>query len=324
MWHRVLLVVVALFFVRVASVRPVSPDKVLATPEEITSDALRDRVVVEIFYEALCPYCQRLLIRGLMQVWNNSEVRDRVDVYLYPYGNTLTTHVDRAREGYMYWHEEVRQQGHKYIFRCQHGEDECFGNMVQACTMQYSKDRNQSIHFVTCMARRSTQLQELSAYFCATELGVDLSTVRACAHGQEGNELMNTVGEYSGKLKSPAGPMRYSPWVVLNGRHNKQAEWDAYRGYDGHLLWEVCQLLKEPKPVICLTWSNYIVSPEKAGLRGRLLSDGKYMLMIIALLCGIAIFIKAFRIYRLRQSDEDSSAGEEVANKAKGRSPVAS
>ena len=38
-----------------------------------------------------------------------------------------------------------------YEFECQHGADECYGNIVQACTLAHTEDRDTQVALIVCM-----------------------------------------------------------------------------------------------------------------------------------------------------------------------------
>ena len=56
-----------------------------------------------------------------------------MEIYLYPYGNANYT---------------VNGKTRNVTFSCQHGVEECGGNILQSCDIMFSKD---NIEFVQCM-----------------------------------------------------------------------------------------------------------------------------------------------------------------------------
>ncbi len=72
-----------------------------------------DRVNLSIYYETLCPDCRQFIST---QVWNAYQsILDIVNITFVPYGN--------ARELY-------RPETQLYQFYCQHGAEECYGNLI--------------------------------------------------------------------------------------------------------------------------------------------------------------------------------------------------
>lgn len=76
------------------------------------STVSNDRVNFTIFYESLCADCRQFIIT---QVWFAYQaVADIVNLTFVPYGNA---------------HELYRPETQLYQFYCQHGPDECYGNL---------------------------------------------------------------------------------------------------------------------------------------------------------------------------------------------------
>jgi len=109
------------------------------------------QVRVDVFYESLCPYSRRFVADSLAGVWNNPTVRSRIALKLYPYGNARAIPATEVSVGYKYWHPELAQTGMDYIFDCQHGDKECFGNIIQACVIEHYRSPEQHVPFIICM-----------------------------------------------------------------------------------------------------------------------------------------------------------------------------
>jgi len=76
--------------------------------------------VIQVFYEALCPDSARLMAdksTGLWSSFNSQKARWRFD--LYPFGNARRDH----------WNNVV----------CQHGNEECKGNVMHQCALKVLK-----------------------------------------------------------------------------------------------------------------------------------------------------------------------------------------
>merc|ERR1712072_123484 len=74
-----------------------------------------------------------------------------------------------------------------FTISCQHGERECVGNVVQACTVKYQPDMWNQVYLMNCMSAAGRP--ETAGRACFEELGLDYDPVQACAESQEGQEL---------------------------------------------------------------------------------------------------------------------------------------
>eukprot|EP00091_Calanus_sinicus_P021289 TRINITY_DN6227_c0_g1_i1.p1 TRINITY_DN6227_c0_g1~~TRINITY_DN6227_c0_g1_i1.p1 ORF type:complete len:100 (+),score=30.25 TRINITY_DN6227_c0_g1_i1:209-508(+) len=74
-----------------------------------------------------------------------------------------------------------------FSITCQHGERECTGNIVQACTVNHVPDMWSQIYLLNCMASDSSP--DKAGPGCFSQLGLDYSSVQTCAEGEEGQRL---------------------------------------------------------------------------------------------------------------------------------------
>ena len=63
-----------------------------------------------------------------------------------------------------------------YQFECQHGERECYGNIVQACTVHYTSDQDTLVNLITCMM--SSSAPDQAGPDCFQQFGVDYQPVQ--------------------------------------------------------------------------------------------------------------------------------------------------
>jgi len=216
-------------------------------------------VRIDLFYETLCPSCQRFITAALAPVWRDPELRQRIDLHVFPYGNAQTLPIGNVSEGYRVWHP-----GTDYVYVCQHGTEECFGNMIQACAMDLL-DIDVYMPFIICMEDRSIKVsQESSSYDCAMDQGLNIKDIQDCTEGFTGNQLMRSVGEDTKRLRDndPLSNKTYVPWLLLQGKHSTESEIDADDGNSGHFVDQLCKLLEAPKPAAC-TKNVVVTAPEE-------------------------------------------------------------
>ena len=68
----------------------------------------------------------------------------------------------------------------EYQFECQHGERECYGNIVQACTIAHSPDQDTTVSLITCMMSSSAPDQAGPA--CFEQFEVDYQPIMVKWH----------------------------------------------------------------------------------------------------------------------------------------------
>ena len=147
-----------------------------------------------------------------------------MSVTLVPYGNA-----------------QEKPDGQKYTFECQHGEQECLGNMIETCLMNMT---NMAFPIIFCMESSSDVIK--AGETCVKLYAPQLSwgTVMSCVKGDLGNQLMH---QNALKTKALNPPHQYVPWVTINGEHTDELQEKASTS----LFALVCGLYKGPKPGAC-------------------------------------------------------------------------
>ncbi|NWR81631.1 GILT reductase, partial [Centropus unirufus] len=205
-----------------------SPEITIACQAEIRCANLsRPAAPVELslFYESLCPACRAFLALQLFPAWLllPSQV---LNVTLVPFGNA-----------------QERNVSGKWEFLCQHGPEECLGNMIEACVMHEAKDFSASFPVIFCLEAGSSVTKNLEAVCpppvppfagnasprgCPRATRAPLSPqclqvfapqldpqrVTSCVRGDLGAALMHRNAQRTAAL-SP--PHQFVPWVVVNG-----------------------------------------------------------------------------------------------------------
>lgn len=154
-----------------------------------------------------------------------------MDLTMYPYGNGRQLGPDSDGQ---------------YTFKCQHGDSECVGNLIEACAIQYHSstgDMNEWFPFIYCVEKTAGDegtSPAKAAPACAKQVSWDDydSNIRPCAQGTEGNALMHKIADATDGL-SPSHT--YVPWPVMNGKPLTESQMDqslvklvcnAYTGSD--------------------------------------------------------------------------------------------
>jgi hypothetical protein len=174
------------------------------------------KVDMDVYYETRCPGCLLFLNQTLEPLWRNKNNSDIFNINLYTYGNGMTVPTVNISEGYKFWHPESTGDGWNTVQICQHGSDECMGNLVQVCAKNLT-DHEKHMNLVFCMSASTIAGYgvEKSTYECMDQVGIDKNKIRDCVTSPHGNNLLNEVGEFTAKLQGRTG----TPWVMVGGEH---------------------------------------------------------------------------------------------------------
>lgn len=203
----------------------------------LTHQRLQKKVKVQVFYETRCPFSIDFLINTLQPLWEDTELRGNIDLEMYPAGNVEAYGAKDLSSGYRFWHTD--EAAFPHLFRCQHGEMECLGNLIHACAIKQLKEPSVYLPFIFCMAGQPEYSPEKSSYECAQKHGVDLIKIKECAGSVEANEHMFEIMRQSNSLVPPRS---YVPWIVVADEHAELAE-------ERDLVAPLCAALRAPPEV---------------------------------------------------------------------------
>ena len=194
----------------------------------VISNCTQDKIKIEVFTESLCPDCIRFLESGVGQAIKAPGFFDMVELIIYPYGNAYE-----------------RKVGNEWIFTCQHGTVECYGNSMENCAKKYLKGTD-FWNWLICIEGDITKTSswDLSGSSCATKFGLDFEPIKNCASGPENNALVHKA---AAKTEGLNPPHTYVPWITVNGQHDVGAENSILIG----LLTYVCGHFKGIKSSAC-------------------------------------------------------------------------
>ena len=189
------------------------------------------KVAVEVYYEALCPDCERFVrdtLRPALLPEAGPGLEGVVDLRLVPAGNAKV--------------------GAGGAIECQHGAPECLGNRLENCVLaHYPHDA--AWPWVACFE----SAKELGpdtllgvGKHCAARLGVDWDKITACGVREHGDgDALHRAALRATDALSP--PHKYVPWVLVDGKQICDASGDC------PLVEAVCDAYAGPgaKPPMC-------------------------------------------------------------------------
>lgn len=206
------------------------------------------KVNIDVYYETKCPGCVMFINTTLEPLWRTAGMKDVLQISLFTYGNAMTIPVANISQGYKFWHPDTTGAGYDNVHICQHGNDECFGNMVQLCAKDLG-DNDKYMELVFCMTATTMQgySMEKSSFDCMHKANINPDAVKGCVRGPKGNSLMTEVGKQTNALKGRLG----TPWVMINSVHAS----DDLLMNSTLLLQSVCTHVSNV-PVPCAQWKN--------------------------------------------------------------------
>uniref|UniRef100_A0A8C5TTQ1 Gamma-interferon-inducible lysosomal thiol reductase n=1 Tax=Malurus cyaneus samueli TaxID=2593467 RepID=A0A8C5TTQ1_9PASS len=169
-------------------------------------------VELSLYYESLCPACREFLVLKLFPTWLLLP-SEMLNITLVPYGNA-----------------QERNVSGKLDFQCQHGPEECLGNMMEVTVP------------VPAATSAPTSLSSSCLQIYAPEL--DSGRIAACVQGDAGVALMHRNAQLTEALQPPH---QYVPWITINGKHTDELQAQA----EASLLALVCHLYQGEKPEAC-------------------------------------------------------------------------
>ncbi|XP_050766651.1 gamma-interferon-inducible lysosomal thiol reductase [Gymnogyps californianus] len=183
-------------------------------------------VELSLFYESLCPACRGFLVHELFAAWLLLP-EEALSITLVPYGNA-----------------EERNVSGKWHFQCQHGPEECLGNLIETCLMHEAKNFSTYFPVIFCLESGSSVTKNLEACLQVYAPQLDRGRIAACMHGDMGAALMHRNAQLTEALDPPH---QYVPWIVINGKHTDELQAQA----EASLLGLICRLYQGEKPKAC-------------------------------------------------------------------------
>ncbi|CAD5327733.1 unnamed protein product [Arabidopsis thaliana] len=146
-----------------------------------------DKVKLNLYYESLCPSCQNFIVHHLGKIFN-TDLHTITDLKLIPFGNA---HVSDD-----------------LTVTCQHGEEECKLNALEACAIRTWPNQRLHYKFIRCVETNTNAWES-----CVKKYGGE-KAINDCYNGDLSKELI--LG-YANQTLSLKPEHKYVPWMTLNG-----------------------------------------------------------------------------------------------------------
>jgi interferon gamma-inducible protein 30 len=157
---------------------------------------------ITIYIESLCPDCTEFISNSFKEFYNLN-ITNLATIDFIPFGNANETYNETTE---------------LYEFSCQHGENECFGNIIETCAINIM-GKYLSSGLLICIEEN------------IFESGEDFEKVlKNCTNDEElSNQILSCTGDKTGNtwehhMAQKTEAHDYVPWVIVDGIHDVDAE----------------------------------------------------------------------------------------------------
>ena len=159
---------------------------------------------IQVYIESLCPDCYNFIVGSFKDFYEKVKRPNLAQIEFIPYGNAK---------------EEYNTQTKKWEFTCQHGEPECYGNLIETCAIQ-KMGRVNSYSAILCLESNIEEYDfdfDKTLEFCFKEDQTTLNEIKNCVSSDMGNL-------YEHQMAQKTESHFWVPWVVVDGVHDIDAE----------------------------------------------------------------------------------------------------
>ena len=159
---------------------------------------------IQVYIESLCPDCMYFINRSFKNFIEKVSKPNLADIEFIPYGN--------AKEKY-------NETTKKWDFECQHGENECYGNIIETCIIQ-NLGRINSYQKILCIESNIEKYNlnfDVALNDCFDGDPNEIQQIHDCVGSEMGNIYLHQMAQKT-------GDHLYVPWVLVDGVHDVSAE----------------------------------------------------------------------------------------------------
>ncbi|CAA7027877.1 unnamed protein product [Microthlaspi erraticum] len=146
-----------------------------------------DKVKLNLYYESLCPFCQDFIVNDLVKIFD-SDLYTITDLKLIPFGNAKVSS--------------------NLTVTCQHGEEECKLNAIEACAIRAWPNPKLHYTFIRCVENDTKDW---------TSCVKDSSREKAISDCYNGDLSKKLILGYAKQTLALKPKKQYVPWVTING-----------------------------------------------------------------------------------------------------------
>ena len=160
---------------------------------------------IQIYTESLCPDCINFITNSFKDFYDKVQNPNLVQIEFIPFGNA---------------HEIFNTSTNKYDFTCQHGENECYGNLIETCAIQI-QGRVKSYETIICLETNIEKYEldfDNTLEYCLINDEKTLQEIKNCVKSDISNYYQHQMAQKTDENH------KWVPWVVVDGYHDINIE----------------------------------------------------------------------------------------------------
>ena len=147
--------------------------------------------------ESLCPYCIELITTSIKEFYTKVTKPNLAYIKLMPYGNAKETYDSSTN---------------KYLFTCQHGDNECYGNLISTCSLNVLGRIEGQLNII-CLLENIYSFNrdfDLTLDYCLSSKPQILQEIKDCVQSDKGNIYQHQMAQKTGNHLGV-------PWILVDG-----------------------------------------------------------------------------------------------------------
>ena len=171
---------------------------------------------IQVYTESLCPDCINFITTSFKDFYYKVQNPNLAQIEFIPYGN--------AREVY-------NTSTNKYDFTCQHGEKECYGNLIETCSIQI-QGRIKSYETIICLETNIEKYKldfDNTLEYCLSNDEKTVQEIKNCVKSDMGNFYQHQMAQKTDDNH------KWVPWIVVDGIHDENIENEIFESLIDYL-----------------------------------------------------------------------------------------
>ena len=173
---------------------------------------------ITIYMESLCPYCIEFITTSIKEFYTKVTKPNVTYIEIIPYGNAEETYDLTTK---------------KYSFTCQHGDNECYGNLISTCSLNVLGRVNGQLNII-CLLENIYNFNrnfDSTLEYCLSSEPEILQEIKDCVISDMGNIYQHQMAQKTGDHKGV-------PWILVDGVYDEDANGKIYTSLTDYLCGE--------------------------------------------------------------------------------------